>query len=37
VRYYEGLAEAEIADLLGISRGTVKVTRRAVWSRCASD
>ncbi|GLW31782.1 SigE family RNA polymerase sigma factor [Actinoplanes regularis] len=24
LRYYEGLAEAEIADVLGISRGTVK-------------
>ena len=24
LRYYEGLAEAEIADALGISRGTVK-------------
>lgn len=24
LRYYEGLAEAEIAEVLGISRGTVK-------------
>lgn len=24
LRYYEGLSEAEIADLLGVSRGTVK-------------
>jgi len=24
LRYYEGLAEAEIADVLGLSRGTVK-------------
>jgi RNA polymerase sigma factor (sigma-70 family) len=24
LRYYEGMAEAEIAEILGISRGTVK-------------
>jgi RNA polymerase sigma factor (sigma-70 family) len=24
LRYYEGLSEAEIADVLGVSRGTVK-------------
>jgi len=36
LRYYEGLSEAEIAETLGLGRGTVKSHARAGWPRCAA-